>query len=79
MLQWVYRIADRVDSLARSDPEYREPDRQRLALEEAYSRFVERLDEEDRELLLEYMDVVGNMHYRKTQLAWLYGKLHPHE
>lgn len=79
MLQWVYRIADRVDSLARSDPEYRELDRQRLALEGAYSRFLERLDEEDRELLLEYMDVVGNMQYRKTQLAWLYGKLHPHD
>ena len=79
MLQWVYRIADWVDSLAKSDPEYRELDRQRLALEEAYSQFVEQLDEEDRELLLEYMDVVGNMHYRKTQLAWLYGKLHPHD
>ena len=79
MLEWVYRIADRVDALARVDPEYRELDRQRLALEGEYSRFLERLDEEDRELLLEYMDVVGNMQYRKTQLAWLYGKLHPHD
>lgn len=34
---------------------------------------------EDRELLLDYMDVVGNMQYRISQLAWLYGKLHPHE
>ena len=40
---------------------------------------LDRLTEEDRELLLEYMDVVGNMQYRITQLAWLYGKLHPHE
>ena len=34
-------------------------------------------DPEYRELLLEYMDIVGNMQYRTTQIAWLYGKLHP--
>ena len=54
MLEWVLRIADRVDALAKGDPEYRE-------------------------LLLEYMDVTANMQYRISQLAWLYGKHHPHE
>ena len=33
--------------------------------------------EKDRELLLEYMELVGNMQYRTTQFAWLYGKRHP--
>lgn len=56
MLQWVYRIADRVDALAAKDTEYRELDRRRKEL-----------------------DVTGNMQYRLTQLAWLYGKLHPHD
>ena len=37
------------------------------------------MNEVDRELLLEYMEFVGNMQYRTTQFAWLYGKQHPHE
>ena len=77
MLQWVYRIADRVDDMARIDPEYREMDRQRKELEVAYMELLERLSEEDRELFLEYMNLVVDMQYRKTQLAWLYGKRHP--
>lgn len=79
MLEWVYRIADRVDALARVDPEYRELAAQRRNLEGAYCALLDGLSEEDRELLLEYMDVVGNMQYRMTQLAWLYGKLHPYD
>ena len=79
MLEWVYRIADRVDALARVDPEYRELAAQRRNLEGSYCALLDRLSGEDRELLLEYMDVVGNMQYRMTQLAWLYGKLHPHD
>ena len=27
--------------------------------------------------MLEYMELVGNMQYRTTQFAWLYGKCHP--
>ena len=79
MLQWVYRIADRVDDMARIDPEYREMDRQRKELEVAYMELLERLSEEDRELFLEYMNLVVDMQYRKSQLAWLYGKRHPNE
>ena len=79
MLHWVYRIADRVDDMAKIDPEYRELDRQRKELEVAYMELLERLSEEDRELFLEYMNLVVDMQYRKTQLAWLYGKRHPDE
>ena len=79
MLQWVYRIADRVDALAAKDTEYREQDRRRKELEGAYDGLLARLSTEDREMLLEYLDVTGNMQYRLTQLAWLYGKLHPHD
>ena len=79
MLEWVLRIADRVDLLAKADPEYRELSHQRLKLEPKYESLLVRMSSTDRELLLEYMDVVGNMQYRISQLAWLYGKLHPHE
>ena len=79
MLEWVLRIADRVDILAKADPEYQALSRQRLELEPEYESLLERMPAADRELLLEYMDVVGNMQYRFSQLAWLYGKRHPHE
>ena len=79
MLEWVLHAADQVDRIARSDPEYRELARQRSALDSAYNEILDRLSKEDRELLLEYMDIVGNMQYRITQLAWRYGRLHPHD
>ena len=79
MLEWVLRIADRVDAVAKGDPEYRELARQRIDLEPNYEALLDRLAPEDRELLLEHMDVTANMQYRISQLAWLYGKHHPHE
>ena len=70
MLEWVMRVADRVDALVKADPEYQELDKQRKALEPDYEALLARLSEKDREL-------VGNMQYRTTQFAWLYGKQHP--
>ena len=77
MLEWVMRAADRVDALVKTDPEYQELAKQRKALEPDYEALLARLSEKDRELLLEYMELVGNMQYRTTQFAWLYGKCHP--
>ena len=77
MLEWVLRVVDRVDALADADPEYRELAAQRKRLEPDFDALLARLTPEDRELLLEYMDIVGDMQYRTTQIAWLYGKLHP--
>ena len=53
MLEWVLRIADRVDALAKGDPEYRELARQRIDLEPNYEALLDRLAPEDRELLLD--------------------------
>ena len=78
-MKWVLRVAEQVDALAKSDPEYCELAQQQALLVTAFELLVERMDPVDRELLLDYMDVVGNMQYRFSQLAWLYGKLHPHE
>ena len=77
VLEWVDRVVDRVDELAKTDPVYQELAEQRLHLEGAFDALLDRLGGEDRELLLEYMDIVGNMQYSVTQLAWHYGRLHP--
>jgi len=79
MLEWVMRVVDRVDALANTDPEYQYLAKQHKALEPEYRALLDRLSPADRELLLEYMDVTGNMQYRFSQLSWLYGKLHPHD
>lgn len=74
MLEWVYRAADAVDVLAKSDPEYQEIAVRQRELVPEYEALLARLSEEDRELILEYTDVAGNLQYRLTQLAYVYGK-----
>ena len=76
MLEWVYRVVDAVQKEANADPEYRDLARQQAALRDAFSDLLSRISEDDRELLLEYMDVVGDMQYRFSQLSWRYGKYH---
>ena len=76
MLEWVYHISEQVQLLANNDPEYRELTQRRLGMNEQFERFLSKLTEEDREFLLEYMDISENQQYRFSQLAWLYGKQH---
>ena len=74
MLEWVCRAADQVDRIARRDPEYQELARRHGELVGEYEALLQRLSPEDRELILEYTDVAGNLQYRLTQLAYFYGK-----
>ena len=74
MLEWVYRAADAVDRVAKHDPEYQELARQQRELVKDYEALLARLTPDDREMLLEYTDVMGNLQYRLTQLAYFYGK-----
>lgn len=76
MLEWVWRVSEQVQQLAKTDPEYRELTRKRAELDDAFSNLLSRLTEEDRELLLEYMEIAENQQYRFSQLAWRYGTLH---
>ena len=76
MLEWVYRVSEQVQLLANNDPEYRELTQHRLDMNAKFGKLLSRLSEEDREFLLEYMDITENQHYRFSQLAWLYGKQH---
>lgn len=74
MLEWVYHTVDRVEAEAKADPEYRELAARQAALAPAYESLLARLSRDDRELLLEYTDVMGNLQYRITQIAYRYGK-----
>ena len=76
MLEWVYRVSEQVQLLANNDPEYRELTQRRLGMNEKFEQLLSGLSEEDREFLLEYIDISENQQYRFSQLAWLYGKLH---
>ena len=76
MLEWVYRIVEEVQKEANRDPDYRELSQRRAALDGAFSDLLSRLSEDDRQMLLEYMDVVGDLQYRFSQLAWMYGRDH---
>lgn len=79
MLEWVMRTAERVDAIAKHDPEYLELARQQIELAPKYESLLVRIAPEDRDPLLEYMDVTANMQYRISQLAWRYRTLHPHD
>ena len=76
MLEFVLRVSEQVQQIANADPEYQPFAQQRAELEEAYTNLLSRLSHADRELLLEYMDVTGNLQYRFSQIAWRYGTLH---
>ena len=76
MLDWVYRVSEQVQLLANNDPEYRELTQRRLSMNEEFEQLLSKLSDEDREFLLEYMDISENQQYRFSQLAWLYGKRH---
>ncbi len=76
MLEWVLRVSEQVQQLANNDPEYRELTQRRSALNREFEECLSRLCEEDREFLLEYMEIAANQQYRFSQLAWRYGKLH---
>ena len=45
-------------------------------MNEKFELLLSKLTEEDREFLLDYMDISENQQYRFSQLAWLYGKRH---
>ena len=77
MIEWVMGVVDRIEEEARRDSEYRELTAHQVELVPAFDALLERLSEDDRELILEYMETAMNRQYRFSQIAWRYGRRHP--
>ena len=77
MIEWVTGVVDRVEAEARQDTEYRNLMEHQVELVPAFEALLDRLSEEDRELILEYMETAMNRQYRFSQLAWRYGRRNP--
>ena len=77
MIEWVMGVVDRIEEEARRDPEYREFMEHQVELVPAFDALLQRLSEDDRELILEYMETAMNRQYRFSQIAWRYGRRQP--
>ena len=66
MLEWVNWAADQVDRIASKDEIYLGLLGVQRELGDAFDRFLLELPEEDRTLVLDYLDVVSEMEYRKS-------------
>lgn len=74
-MDWIYGACDQVDRIVAQEQYYQELDTQRLELETAYERILKILSDEDREILTDYVYVISEMEYQKTQAAYRLGKL----
>ena len=70
MLDWINYGADRVDAVAAGDGEYQALVAALRAVEDAHAAVLQKLTEEERELMLEYEDLITEIEYRKTQIAY---------
>ena len=77
MIEWVMGVVDRIEEQARRDPEYRELMEHQVELVPAFDALLQRLSEDDRELILEYTETAMNRQYRFSQIAWRYRRRHP--
>lgn len=71
MEQWLEKGAPYADELARADREYRQMLAQHETLVNRFDELMLSLPPEQRELILEYLNLSVDMEYRKTQLVWL--------
>ena len=70
MDQWITHGADFVAALALNDPVFRELAEEHERLVPAFDRLMETLPEEQRELILEYLNIQLDMEAQKTRIAW---------
>ena len=71
MDEWIAFGADYVDRLALGDPVFQDLQQQHRCMVPAFDRLMEALPEEQRELILEYLNLQLDMEARKTRLAWM--------
>lgn len=74
MLDWINEGADRVDRAARLDPDVQALVEALRKVEDAHAAILAKLSPEDREIILEYEDLITEIEYHKTQIAYDLGK-----
>ena len=74
MLEWVNWAAEQVDLIANGDSIYQQSLTVQQALVDEFERIVMGLPEIEKDLILDYLDAVTEMEYRKSQLADQVGK-----
>lgn len=77
MLQWIQEGADRVEQIAKTDREFQELVTKLNRVEQAHTAVLETLSEQDRETILEYEDLITELEYQKTRIAYYLGKKSP--
>ncbi len=74
MLQWIQEGADRVEQIAKTDREFQKLVTRLNQVEQAHTAVLETLSEQDRETILEYEDLITELEYQKTRIAYYLGK-----
>lgn len=70
MDNWILYGADHIDELALQDPVFQEMWKRHDPLAEQFDELMERLLEEQRELILEYLNLALDMEARKNRIAY---------
>lgn len=74
MLDWINEGADRVDRIARTDPDIQALVSALREVEDTHAAILAKLSPEEREIVLEYEDLITEIEYHKTQIAFELGK-----
>ena len=74
MFEWVNWAAEQVDLIANGDSFYQQSLSVQQALVDEFERIVMGLPEIEKDLILDYLNAVTEMEYRKSQLAYQLGK-----
>lgn len=73
MDDWIRYGADLVDEVARHDPVFCRMAREQELLVGRFDRLMESLPQDQRELILDYLNLQMDMEARKTCLVWTCG------
>ncbi len=67
---WAYTGSLRVEQAARQDPEVRQMGEQLQQMMDEYESLLARLPEQEKDLIVEAANLMLDIEYRKTQLAY---------
>ena len=74
MNEWEHWAMDMVTEIAARDKAFLELKEEHDALVDRFERLLESLKEDDRELILDYLNISGDLDYRRAQIAFDVGR-----